>query len=262
MRNLTLYMKFIRVAFLAKLQYKSDFFVGLVSIFVLNGVNLSLLGILVYNFHTLGNWDIWELLFLYSFWMISRGIYGVFFWHIAELEDLIIDGTFDAYLVRPISPFLQFMGKDISYTGIGDFLVGIIGIILASYKTVLQWNVGKVFLFFVCILSGVLIQLTINLICASLSFWITRSRVAISIAERFTVLMQQYPVSIFGKGFQLFVTCVLPVAFINYYPCLIILNKGGSSIWYFFSPLVAIVLSIISAGIWTRGIKKYSSTGN
>lgn len=79
MRNIRLYGQFLRVAILGKTQYKADFFVGIISVLILNAVNLSLIGILVYNFNTLGNWNIWDLLFLYSFWMLSRGIYGVFF---------------------------------------------------------------------------------------------------------------------------------------------------------------------------------------
>lgn len=132
MRNIRLYGQFLRMAVLGKVQYKADFLVGIVSVLILNAVNLSLIGILVYNFNTLGDWNIWDLLFLYSFWMLSRGIYGVFFWHLSDLEEMIVSGTFDAYLVRPASPFLQFIGKDISYTGVGDFLVGLLGFILAS----------------------------------------------------------------------------------------------------------------------------------
>ena len=74
MKNIHLYGQFLRLAILGKVQYKADFLVGIVSILLLNTVNLSLIGILVYNFHTLGDWGIWDLLFLYSFWMLSRGI--------------------------------------------------------------------------------------------------------------------------------------------------------------------------------------------
>ena len=65
MRNIWLYGQFLRVAVLGKAQYKADFFVGIASVLVLNAVNLSLIGILVYNFDTLGNWGIWDLMFLY-----------------------------------------------------------------------------------------------------------------------------------------------------------------------------------------------------
>lgn len=60
MNTIRLYMKFLRVAVLGKIQYKADFLVGLVSVLVLNVVNLSLIGILVYNFHSLGGWGMFS----------------------------------------------------------------------------------------------------------------------------------------------------------------------------------------------------------
>ena len=53
MGNIRLYGQFLRVAILGKVQYKADFFVGVISVLILNAVNLSLIGILVYNFNTL-----------------------------------------------------------------------------------------------------------------------------------------------------------------------------------------------------------------
>lgn len=264
MRNIRLYGQFLRVAVLGKVQYKADFFVGIVSVLVLNAVNLSLIGILVYNFNTLGNWNIWDLLFLYSFWMLSRGIYGVFFWHLSDLEEMIVSGTFDACLIRPASPFLQFIGKDISYTGVGDFLVGLLGFILAAAQMKLQWRIGQWIYFVICVLSGALIQMAVNWIGASLCFWMTRSGAAVSIAERFTVRMQQYPVNIFGKYFQIFVTCFLPVAFINYYPSVVLLDKAvdGIRVWQYFAPLVSLLMLVIAAFVWTRGVRRYAGTGN
>ena len=197
--------------------------------------------------------------------MLSRGIYGVFFWHLSDLEEMIVGGTFDAYLIRPVSPFLQFIGKDISYTGVGDFLVGVLGFILAAAQIGIHWNMGQWAYFLICVLSGALIQVAINLIGASLCFWTTRSNAAMNIAERFTVLMQQYPVNIFGKYFQIFVTCFLPVAFINYYPALLLLGKGNSVIDYVLgglSPFVGVGVFAFSIVFFYKGLQVYCSPGN
>lgn len=85
-----------------------------------------------------------------------------------------------------------------------------------------------------------------------------------SIAERFTTLMQQYPVNIFGKYFQIFVTCFLPVAFINYYPSMILLHKNTEQIylWQYCAPLAAFLMLLIAALVWTKGVKRYAGTGN
>ncbi len=264
MRNIKLYLSLVRVAILGKIQYKADFLIGVISIFILNSVNLSLIWILVSNFDSLNGWGMFDLLFLYSLWMLSRSLYGIFFWHVTDLEELIVTGNFDSYLVRPIRPSLQLLGKDINYSGAGDFLVGLVGFIIAWFNLGLSWNFMLWVYFIGCIISGTLIQLAINWIVSTLSFWTVRSRTISSITERFTVLMQQYPVSIFGKWFQVFVTCFLPVAFINYYPSVVFLDKfeDGIQIWQYLSPVVAVLLLALAVLVWSRGVKRYSGTGN
>jgi len=49
------------------------------------------------------------------------------FWHMEDLEYYLTQGTFDMFLVRPISPFLQFMGREINYPGVADVVVGVAG---------------------------------------------------------------------------------------------------------------------------------------
>jgi ABC-2 type transport system permease protein len=103
----------------------------------------------------------------------------------------------------------------------------------------------------------------INWFGASLCFWTTRSNAAMYITERFTVLMQQYPVNIFGRYFQIFVTCFLPVAFINYYPSVVLLGKAAEvQLWQYGAPVVAFLLLAITAFIWSKGVKRYAGTGN
>ena len=253
----------IRAAALGKLQYKTDFLVGVVSILFLNTVNISVLAVLVFNFGNLGGWTMWQLLFLYSLWNAGRGLYSLLFWHLYNFEDLIVSGNFDVYMMRPVSPFLQVLGQDIGYPGIGDMLVGIAGIALAKSQLSLGWGAGYWLFFVACVLAGALIQMAISWLCICMSFWTTRSRPAMEITGQFTVLVQQYPVNIFGRGFQIFTTAILPVAFLNFYPSLVLLGKSGeyAPVWHYFSPLVAVALLVVAGIVWTRGVKRYAGAG-
>lgn len=263
-RNIRLYLLMIKVAVLSKMQYKADFIVGVISIIVLNTVNLSFLGIMIYNFESLAGFGIWDLMFLYGLWNLGRGIFSLLFWHLYNFEDMVVTGSFDAFMVRPLSPFLQLLGRDIGYPGIGDMLVGIAVIALAKSQLALYWGLWQWSFFIICVIFAALLQLAIIWICISISFWTTRSRDAFNIADRFSVLMQQYPVSIFGRWFQIFVTGILPVAFLNYFPSLILLDIAydGVAWWHYLSPLVSVVMLAIAAIVWKLGIKRYSGTGN
>jgi ABC-2 type transport system permease protein len=79
-------------------------------------------------------------------------------------------------------------------------------------------------------------------------------------------MTQQYPLEMFGRGFRVLVTCVIPVAFLNYYPARWLLGKiVPGDPWYilsFLSPLVVIILLVVAGVVWNKGIRHYSSTGS
>lgn len=142
--------------------------------------------------------------------------------------------------------------------------MGVISLIIVWPHLELNWGIGLWIYFVICIISGALIQMAVNWICASICFWTVRSSAIIGVAERFTVLMQQYPVDIFGMWFQVFVTCFLPVAFINYYPSIILLGKKSVEInlLMYAAPVVAALLILVAALLWVRGVHRYSGSGN
>lgn len=265
MENIRLYFKLIRISMLGKMQYRADFLSGIVSVLVLNAVNLALIGILVTRFVSLNGWGIWDLVFLYCLWMMGHSIYSLLFWHLNTLEDYIEKGTFDQFLIRPVSPLVQFMGREIQYYGIGDVLVGIAGLSLAYANLGLHWGPGQWAFLAMAILSGTVIELCINWALACVSFWTVRSTALFIVQRRLGLLVQQYPIDIFGSWFRVVVTGLLPLAFMNYYPALFLLDKldkSGLPWLAFLSPAVAVVLFAIARGLWAAGIRRYSSSGS
>ncbi|HMN59619.1 MAG TPA: ABC-2 family transporter protein, partial [Anaerolinea sp.] len=74
-----------------------------------------------------------------------------------------------------------------------------------------------------------------------------------------------YPVDMYGTWFRVFATCVVPVAFINFYPARLLLGKvtpGDPWGWLsYFSPAVALALLYLASRVWKRAIRQYSSAG-
>ncbi|MCI0397718.1 MAG: ABC-2 family transporter protein [Chloroflexi bacterium] len=263
--SLRLYFKFIGIAFRARLEYRSDFLVGVVGVLVLNLTNLTLIWVLIAHFRTLGTWSYWEIVMLYSMWLLGHSVYAVFFWHLSELEVDILSGRFDQYLVRPCSPLLQFLGREVNYFGVGDILFATTAFSLAYRNLALDWSAGQWLFFMVSLLAGLIIETSITWIAGSLSFWLGRSKAIHWIAMRFSGLTQNYPLDIFGQWFRLFITGFLPVAFMNYYPLTVLLGKPnafGVASLGFLSPLVAMILLALAALVWRRGIASYTSSGS
>ncbi|HKY56073.1 MAG TPA: ABC-2 family transporter protein, partial [Anaerolineales bacterium] len=186
-------------------------------------------------------------------------------WHIRALEDYLVEGTFDQFLLRPASPFILFLGREVQYLGVADLTFAASGLNLAYRNLDLHWT-GIEWLFFgAAAIAGTLIETTLILMITCLSFWTGRSRRASQLLNRLNVMVQYYPVDIFGYLFRVIVTGLIPVAFMNYYPTLLLLGKlDPQSPWGwlgYISPLVALTLVMITSGIWHLALRRYSSSG-
>jgi ABC-2 type transport system permease protein len=265
MNAVSLYFRLIRIALQARLQYRADFITGVIGVIVLNIVNVALIGILVSRFRHLNGWSLWEMVFLYCLWLLGHSFYSFFFWHIRALEDYLVEGTFDQFLLRPASPFILFLGREVQYLGVADLTFAVSGLSLAYRNLDLQWT-GTEWLFFgAAVIAGTLIETTLILMITCLSFWTGRSRRASQLLNRLNVMVQYYPVDIFGYMFRVIVTALIPVAFMNYYPALMLLGKlDPQSPWGwlgYISPVVALTLVIITSAIWHLALRRYSSAG-
>jgi ABC-2 type transport system permease protein len=263
--NLQLYGKFIGIAIRSRMQYRSDFIFGIIGIFVLNGVNLALIWVMINRFKSLAGWAFWEIVMLYGTFLLSHSIYAVFFWHLSWLEDDIVHGRFDQYLIRPCNPHLQILGREVNYMGVGDVVFASTIFGLAYTKLDLNWGVQKWIFLGVILFSGLVIETCISWIFGSLAFWFGRSRAIYGAAMRFQLMVQQYPLDIFGQWFRIFVTGFLPVAFINYYPLTVLLDKSNAMkipILGWISPIVAVLMFLLGSFVWQRGLQGYSSSGS
>jgi ABC-2 type transport system permease protein len=261
-----MYFKLIGISFQGRMQFRADFFTGLVGVLVLNAFTLAMIGVILGRFQNLNGWTLWEIVFLFGLWSTAHSIYSMLFWHVPDLENFIIDGTFDRFMVRPISPFLQFIGHEINYVGFGDVVVGVTTLALSISHLNLNWSGWHWPFLILVILSGALIEFSIQVSLCSVAFWTGRSASIVFTVNRFSWLVQQYPVDMFGRWFRIFVTSFVPVAFMNYYPALVLLGRvspGQPWAWLsFISPLVGLALLGVASLIWRTGIRRYSSTGS
>lgn len=265
MDGLTLYFRLIRLAVQARMQYRADFWAGVIGVIVMNAVTVSLISIMVSRFKNLNGWTMWEMVFLYCLWLLGHSVYSFFFWHIRALEEYLVEGTFDQFLMRPASPFIMFLAREVQYMGVADLTFATLGLSLAYRNLNLQWNSMQWLFFGLAIIAGMLIETTLALMFACISFWTGRSRRASQLLMRLNVMVQYYPVDIFGYVFRIIVTGFIPVAFMNYYPALMLLGKldpqspGG---WLgYISPFVALTLVVLSAVVWHLALRRYSSAG-
>lgn len=265
MRSIKLYFHYCKLSILKALEYRSSFFVGLFGLIMVNGVSLLLIWVMLSNFNNLNGWSFWEIVFNYSLFLACLGFHNAFFKHLGDLEDYIVEGTFDRFLLRPCNTFLQLIGDKLSVTDISDFMLGTFGIILSYSRLNLHWGIWKLLLLLFYLCNGILIFTILLLSISCLSFWIVKSRPFLYGTIEIQESVQHYPISIFGKGFKFITTIILPYALINYYPSMVLLGKvKGKYIFYYFIFTLAITLIFLGLAtvLWKKGINHYQSTGS
>jgi ABC-2 type transport system permease protein len=266
MNGIQLYFRLIQISLLSRMQYRANFLVGIVGLLFWNVINLGLIGVLVTQFTSLKGWILWEVVFLYSLWILGYSMYGLLFSHTEALENYLIEGSFDQFLLRPASPLIQLLGREFRHNEIANVFIGLTGISLSHTRLDLHWDGWEWGFLIAAVVSSGIIVLAINLLIACTGFWTGRSRGTSFIVNQFFYLVQQYPIDIFGAGFRIFVTGLLPVAFMNYYPALVLLDKVNYSNrgWQlsYMSPLVALLLIGIASFVWRQGLYRYSSSGS
>ncbi|KEO81972.1 ABC transporter permease [Tumebacillus flagellatus] len=264
--NMTIYLTMIRAAVLTRLEYRADFVMGIIGVFILNAGTLATSWVLLSRFQNLHGWTFWEIVFLYNMWLLGHGIRAVFFRHINMLEQFIVEGTFDQILTRPANPLVQFLGREVHYLGVGDVLLSVFMLVLAYHNLGLNWPWWMFGWLIVIALSSAVVEMAITLLLVSTSFLTTRSRALVNSASLFSWgVVQQYPVDMFGKLLRNIVTILLPFAFMNYYPSLVFLGKQDVVPWGFltwYAPVVALILLFLAISMWNYGIKRYQSSGS
>jgi ABC-2 type transport system permease protein len=71
----------------------------------------------------------------------------------------------------------------------------------------------------------------------------------------------RYPYAIYGQGILKFVTYVIPLALVQYYPLLYLTDREDSPL-YMLAPLPAFLFLIPCYVFWKFGLSRYKSTGS
>lgn len=124
-RYLKLYKMFVIQYVDSLMQSKMDFFVGLIGFFCSQFAGIIFLYLVFQRIPSLNNWSFEQLIFIYGFAQIPRGIDHLLtdnLWMIAW--QMVVRGTFDRYMLRPIGIFFQIICEKFQFDALGELIVG------------------------------------------------------------------------------------------------------------------------------------------
>lgn len=261
MNALQLFGRFLVISLKKEYAYRFELFMTLLQMLF----NVSFTLIFWYTMFqyvpALEGWCMEELLFYTAIVLLGEGMSGIFF-GFRDMPMQIMGGEPDKYLVRPMSTLVSLMSENISvFYLLEQAIVSFIMVGIIGFKYQLSINLANLLPAVLILIIGVTaIQLMIGIFTFS-SFWLGRIE---NIRNLFMgiLIIKEYPMNIFPKKLQRGLTYLIPVYFVAYYPCTLLLGKETFDfrmLGYAF--LYLIVLFFIFAEMWKLGLKKYEANG-
>lgn len=260
---MALFWKYLYILFKSQMQYRTSFLLLSVGQFFVPFSVFAGLYFLFARFGEIDGFSFYEVGLCFAVIQMAFGISECFARGFDSFAGLVNSGDFDRILVRPRITVLQVLGSNFEFTRVGRLLQSLVVLVWVLIKLPIDWDVMKVIMVGLMVISGVFIFSGIFILAATMCFWTIE---AIELANIFTDggrEMAQYPLSIYKKWVTRFFTFVIPFGCANYLPLMYLLGRStGPEVLYMCIPFAGVLFILPCFFVWQIGVKYYRSTGS
>ena len=198
-------------------------------------------------------------LLIYGLYHIGTGLfYALFAWTLWYSQSYVIEGRLITVLVKPVNPFLYLTAKKFSASELFAVLNG--SVIFIYIVVTLEIGILHILLILLLMFSGVLACTGLFLLLDALACKYLKLEEAFS---PFFSLLQfaQYPLNIYSSSLRLFLTFIIPIGLIAYYPALPILDQSMHISKWLLPFVYGFALFGVGYGAFCGTIHKFTGTG-
>jgi len=264
--TLRLFFRFAGMNIRSQMQYRASFMMMTLGNFTVTIFEFLAISFLFARFGMIKGWTLGDVAMCYGFISASFGIAEGVGRGFDMFNLQVMNGEFDRTLLRPRSTVLQVFGHDFLLNRLGRVLQGVLVAVWGSVHTGIHWRAAKAFLAAFALTGGIAVFTGLLMIQAAVCFWSVQS---LGIMNSFTyggIEATQWPIPVYNRWFGRFFIFVIPLACVNYFPVLAIIDKVdplGSPVWFHWAaPLVGFVFLVIGWLVWQYGVRHYRSTGS
>jgi ABC-2 type transport system permease protein len=254
------YLSAFKASLQAKLEYRVDMVVGIVTSMLMQGAALSFLLIVLRNTPTLGGWSGREVVFLFGMTAASLGGSEILFNQIWMLPQYIVAGDLDRLLTYPVRSLLFFLVTRPELHAFGNLLTGVAYIVGSLWTLHVPWYVWLGIP--VWLLCGTLIYTSALVVFGCLSF-----RFVGPFAQQLLIplnLLQasRYPLSVYPGWLRNLLFFLIPYGTFHYLPGRVLFGKTVALWGLALAPAAALLLVFVAQAAWNVGLRQYDSTGS
>lgn len=267
--NWLIYRRLVGAQIRSQMQYRVSFLIDLAAQFLGTIIDFGAVAVFFTRVPALGGWSLHEVALLYglsslSFALADMAIAGFDYMYFGP--SMVRLGGLDQVLVRPVNPFLQVLASQFALRRLGRIAQGALILAIALPALHIVWTPLKVAFTLAVLVGGMLFFMGLFIFGSGVSFWTVESLEAMNVVTYGGQLMTSYPMHIFQGWLRTLFMFIIPMAFVNYYPALWLLDRfdplGGPAWLAFIAPGVCALVFLIGVKMWWLGVRHYESTGS
>ncbi len=248
---LTLHLAYFKLALKTAMEYKANFIIQVISMFLNDVVWIFFWGIFLTKFNNINGWALSDMVLLYSMITIAFGVAGLFFGGHKRISKLIVEGQLDYFLTLPKNSLFHAIISKGSWFDLGDILFGVV-------LAIVFVPLVKLPLLLILLIPAIIILISFGIIAESLSFYIGNSQSLSSTLYEAIVTFGAYPLSIHHGVTKFIVMFIIPAGMMVGVP-VILINQYFNWLWFLLIYAFSIGIFLIAIYVFYKGLKKYES---
>ena len=261
-RYLKIYFIFVKNSFQLFLSHRFNFLMGITANIIWTISQLISLRFLFDKISTFQGWSFQDLILLLAFGQIyvytSVLIYDS---NISDLPKKIISGAFDRMLTKPININFLSSFETVAIAQFIPMITTVTPLLLYGLAGRHSLTLASLLFAFLFIILGNIAFYLLTLALIGLTFFVENALSIKDFITQRTSDLSRIPTDYFPKAIRYIITYAIPLAFVTYYPALVIRGRVDPILPLTSLLLLTILFYYLGHVIWQKGLKNYSGVG-
>ena len=256
-----LYMKYFSMHIKSQMQYKTSFMFAAMGQFLVAFATFLSINFMFMRFDSVGGFTYEEVLISFAVIIMSFSASELIGRGFDRFPIMLGNGSFDRALVRPRNVIFQVLASQVEFSRLGRFIQAVAILIYAIPRSGIDWTWDKVLTLVLMIVCGTLLFFGLFVVYAAFSFFTLEGLEFMNILTDGAREHGRLPFGVYGDGILKFLTYVVPLALVQYYPLLYLIGREDS-LFYAFTPVLALFFLLPCYLFFRFGMRHYKSTGS
>lgn len=255
------YIRLFELNLKSQMQYKFSLFLSCIGQFITAFTSFFSIQFIFMQIDAVDGFTYGQVLLCFAVIMLSFSIGEAIGGGLANFPRMVNTGEFDRMLTRPRNLILQTVIPFFDFTRIGLLAQGAMVLGIAVPRSGVEWTVAKAAVLALTVVCGAVLFFCLFMFQAAFAFFTMNSLDFLNIFTYGARQFGRYPFSVYGKKLLGFLTFCIPLALIQYYPLLYLMDETAHPA-YWFVPCLFLLFLLPCRALFKLGIRKYKSAGS